>query len=341
MRAKMLQVDAPADAHRHRRHRRRRRPAPTTSPPARPWSLPVPACRRQARQPRAVLEVRRGRHAGRARRQHRAWPRRHIARCIREAGIGFMFAPHASRGHAPCRPGRASSSAPARSSTCSGRCPIRPASSASSSASSRPNGSSRWPQVLGKLGSERAWVVHGEGGLDEMTTTGATQVAELQDGKVRELRGHAGGCRPEARDRGRSQGRRRRRTTPRRCATCSRASQGAYRDIVLLNAAAALVVAGKAGEPRRKARRWRPKSIDDGQGAPARSNGWSRSRRNRARSMTRRFSSASRRTSARKCAAPRRDLPLDELERAARRRRRPARLSRRLRGIRSTSGDWR
>ena len=40
-------------------------------------------------------------------------------------------------------------------------------------------------QVLGNLGLERAWVFHGEGGLDEMTTTGTTYVAELRDGAVR------------------------------------------------------------------------------------------------------------------------------------------------------------
>ncbi|MGH6790175.1 MAG: anthranilate phosphoribosyltransferase, partial [Pseudolabrys sp.] len=38
-------------------------------------------------------------------------------------------------------------------------------------------------EVLGKLGSERAWVVHGDG-LDELTTTGVSFVAELKDGKV-------------------------------------------------------------------------------------------------------------------------------------------------------------
>jgi anthranilate phosphoribosyltransferase len=38
--------------------------------------------------------------------------------------------------------------------------------------------------VLGKLGSRRALVVHGEGGLDELTITGATSVAEYHDGAV-------------------------------------------------------------------------------------------------------------------------------------------------------------
>ena len=39
-------------------------------------------------------------------------------------------------------------------------------------------------EVLGKLGSERAWVVHGGDGIDELTTTGPSYVAELKDGKV-------------------------------------------------------------------------------------------------------------------------------------------------------------
>ncbi len=39
-------------------------------------------------------------------------------------------------------------------------------------------------EVLGSLGSERAFVVHGSDGLDEMTTTGPTRVSELSDGSV-------------------------------------------------------------------------------------------------------------------------------------------------------------
>jgi anthranilate phosphoribosyltransferase len=39
-------------------------------------------------------------------------------------------------------------------------------------------------QVLGNLGAEKAWVVHGSDGLDELTTTGPSTVAALQDGKV-------------------------------------------------------------------------------------------------------------------------------------------------------------
>ena len=84
-------------------------------------------------------------------------------------------------------------------------------------------------EVLGKLGGERAWVVHGDG-LDEMTTAGKTQVAELEDGKRHHLRGHARGGRSAARAARRPEGRRARRqrraahrhcwgARPARCAT--------------------------------------------------------------------------------------------------------------------------
>ncbi|TNE65888.1 MAG: anthranilate phosphoribosyltransferase [Alphaproteobacteria bacterium] len=42
-------------------------------------------------------------------------------------------------------------------------------------------------EVLMKLGSEHVWVVHGSDGLDEVTTTGETYVAELKDGAIREF----------------------------------------------------------------------------------------------------------------------------------------------------------
>jgi anthranilate phosphoribosyltransferase len=40
-------------------------------------------------------------------------------------------------------------------------------------------------QVLKNLGAERAWVVHGSDGLDEITTSGPTSVAALEDGQVK------------------------------------------------------------------------------------------------------------------------------------------------------------
>ena len=98
-----------------------------------------------------------------------------IGRCDPRGRRRLHVRAGASSGDAPCRADARSRSARARSSTCSGRCPTRPASSGRWSACSRPNGSSRWPQTLKALGAEQAWVVHGDG-FDEITTTGETQV---------------------------------------------------------------------------------------------------------------------------------------------------------------------
>ena len=60
--------------------------------------------------------------------------------------------------------------------------------------------------VLGQLGSKRALVVHGEGNLDELTVTGATRISELTDGKVSTYTRHPGRIRP-AKSRARGPGR--------------------------------------------------------------------------------------------------------------------------------------
>ena len=99
-------------------------------------------------------------------------------------------------------------------------------------------------EVLGKLGSERAWVVHGEG-LDELTTCGTSVVAELNRGKVEtfEVTPDMAGLKPAKLDELRG-------GDPAANAATLRAlldgAEGPIRDIVLLNAAAALIVAGKA-----------------------------------------------------------------------------------------------
>ena len=99
-------------------------------------------------------------------------------------------------------------------------------------------------EVLGKLGSERAWVVHGDG-LDELTTCGTSVVAELNRGKVEsfEVRPEMAGLKPSKLDAVRG-------GTPAENAAMLRAlldgEEGPIRDIVLLNAAAALIVAGTA-----------------------------------------------------------------------------------------------
>ncbi|QJE72790.1 anthranilate phosphoribosyltransferase [Aerophototrophica crusticola] len=102
-------------------------------------------------------------------------------------------------------------------------------------------------EVLGRLGSEAAWVVHGSDGLDEITTTGPSYVAELKNGTVRSFEitpEDAGLPRASADDlRG---GDAEANSVALRAVLAGQT--GPYRDIVLLNAAAALIVAGKAGD---------------------------------------------------------------------------------------------
>ncbi len=101
-------------------------------------------------------------------------------------------------------------------------------------------------EVLGKLGSERAWVVHGDG-LDELTTTGATHIAELRDGKVAtfEVTPEQAGLKRARLDdlKGGDPG-----ANAARMLALLEGKTGPLRDIVLLNAAAALIVAGRAGD---------------------------------------------------------------------------------------------
>jgi len=100
-------------------------------------------------------------------------------------------------------------------------------------------------ETLQRLGSEHVWVVHGSDGLDEITTTGPTHVAELKDGRIATF-----DVSPE--DAGLPRAR------PEDLKGADAATNavavnalldghpGPYRDIVLLNAAAALIVAGRA-----------------------------------------------------------------------------------------------
>ena len=62
--------------------------------------------------------------------------------------------------------------------------------------------------VLGNLGGERAWVVHGSDGMDELTTTGVSHVAELKGGARQAFRGRSARDRPASRRAGRPAGRR-------------------------------------------------------------------------------------------------------------------------------------
>ena len=116
-------------------------------------------------------------------------------------------------------------------------------------------------EALKALGSERAWVVHGQG-LDEMTTTGETAIAELRDGQVRlfTVTPEAVGL-PRAAMADLTGG------SPADNAQALKrlldGEKGAYRDIVCLNAAAAFLVAEKV-ETLRHGVELAAQVIDDG-----------------------------------------------------------------------------
>jgi anthranilate phosphoribosyltransferase len=98
---------------------------------------------------------------------------------------------------------------------------------------------------LGMLGSERAWVVHGADGLDEISTTGYTKISECRDGAVNTFYLHPSDVRlrkaaPEELRGGGAE------DNARIARDVLDGVPGAPRDIVLLNAAAALFIAGAA-----------------------------------------------------------------------------------------------
>jgi len=117
-------------------------------------------------------------------------------------------------------------------------------------------------EVLGRLGAERAWVVHGSDGLDEITTTGPTSVAEWNKGAVRRFTvtpEEVGLARAKPADLKGGD-------AAHNAAALRRVLEGEpgpYRDIVILNAAAALVVAGKAEDLKHGVTRAIP-AIDSG-----------------------------------------------------------------------------
>jgi anthranilate phosphoribosyltransferase len=169
-----------------------------------------------------------------------------VSRCIADAGVGFMFAPahHASMRHVG---------------------PVRVEMGTRTIFNllgplSNPAGAKRqmigvfaesWleplAQVLKSLGARHVWIVHGSDGLDEITTTGPTRAVELKDGAIRAftidpatlgvaraaphaLRGGDAEHNAEA------------------LRAVLKGEKTAYRDIALVNAAAGLVVAGKADD---------------------------------------------------------------------------------------------
>ncbi len=100
-------------------------------------------------------------------------------------------------------------------------------------------------EVLGRLGVEKAWVVHGSDGLDELTTTGPSRVAAVEGGKVEtfEVSPEDAGL-PRAESDDLKGGDASYNAAAMRAMLAG--ESGPYRDVVIYTAAAALVVADKA-----------------------------------------------------------------------------------------------
>ena len=167
-----------------------------------------------------------------------------ISRCVAQAGIGFLWAPqhHPAMKHwAPIR----------------GELGIRTIFNLLGPISN-PGGVKRqvvgvfswhWVEpiahVLNNLGARHVWVVHGHDGLDELTTTGATDVAELKDGKIEvfEVTPADAGLLPAKLSDLRGGDEKENAAAIRDVLAGKRTP---LRDIAVLNAAAALIVADKA-----------------------------------------------------------------------------------------------
>ena len=171
-------------------------------------------------------------------------PAEGVERCIEEAGIGFMMATahHASMRHV----------GPARSELGT-RTIFNLLGPLSNPAGVKRQVigvfSAAWlepmARVLRNLGSERVWLCHGGDGLDEITTTAATEIVELKDGEIRSF-----SVAPEDVGLRRAPPAELKGGDPAHNAAALRevlaGARNAYRDIALFNAAAGLMVAGIA-----------------------------------------------------------------------------------------------
>lgn len=169
-----------------------------------------------------------------------------VARCVAHAGIGFCFAPryHPAMRHAgPTRrelgiPTVFNILGPLANPAGAGRLMIGVADATMAE---------RMARVLAARGSERAFIVHGDDGLDELTIATTSQVVELRHGEVRSYSVDPGGLGIEAAPIESVVG-----GDPATNAALARrvldGEKGPHRDIVTLNAAAGLVVAGLADD---------------------------------------------------------------------------------------------
>jgi anthranilate phosphoribosyltransferase len=167
-----------------------------------------------------------------------------VERCLDEAGIAFLFAPtfHPSMRHAgPTRKDLGVRTA----FNLLGPLTNPAGASRQLVGVPRPELTELVARSLALLGSERAWVVHGADGLDEISTTGYTKVSECRDGAVNTFYVH-----PADFGLAKAAPAQLRGGDAAANAAIARAvlagTPGAPRDIVLLNAAASLLIAGRA-----------------------------------------------------------------------------------------------
>jgi anthranilate phosphoribosyltransferase len=167
-----------------------------------------------------------------------------VGACIRDAGIGFMFAP----AHHPAMKNVGPTRVELGTRTIFNL--LGPLSNpARVKRQMIGTFSKQWvepmAQVLKNLGAESIWVVHGSDGLDEITTAGSTTVAALENGKIRafEVSPEDAGLsrsKPEALRGGDAE------HNAKALLDVLKGKQSPFRDVAILNAAAALIVAGKA-----------------------------------------------------------------------------------------------
>jgi anthranilate phosphoribosyltransferase len=166
------------------------------------------------------------------------------ARAIREVGIGFLFAPavHAAMRHAhPVRMDLKMRTA----FNLLGPLTNPAGANAQLAGAPSPHAAELIAGALAALGLRRGFVVHGSDGLDEITTTGETLAFEIHEGRIerRTLEPGDFGV-PVARPEDLKGGDRERNLEIARAVLCG--ARGPQRDVVLANAAAALVAAGHA-----------------------------------------------------------------------------------------------
>jgi anthranilate phosphoribosyltransferase len=167
-----------------------------------------------------------------------------VSRCVRDTGIGFMFAP----AHHPAMKNVGPTRVELGTRTIFNL--LGPLSNPAGVKRQMVGVFSRqWvqplAQVLKNLGADSVWVVHGSDGLDEITLTGPTFVSALEGGTIRsfEVTPEEAGL-PRANGDALKGG-----DADANAAALSgvlEGKPGAYRDVALLNAAATLVVAGRA-----------------------------------------------------------------------------------------------